>query len=103
MYAKQWMKGKSKLPRGKTWTDLYNHVHQQMVEHLQGPGEDDVDGKEVVVIDKSAQIQNGLFPGWMVFVLFGPYGPEPRSEIELLLEVEAAVTKGNRSSCCPQA
>ncbi len=71
MYAKQWMKGKSKLPRGKTWTDLYNHVHQQMVEHLQGPGEDDIDGKEVVAIDKSAQIQNGLFPGWMVFVCLG--------------------------------
>ena len=105
VYAKQWMKGKSKLPRGKTWTDLYNHVHQQMVEHLQGPGEDDIDGKEVVAIDESAQIQNGLFPGWMVFVLFGPYGPEPRSEIELLLEVEAPVTRNvvaqNASTTAP--
>ncbi len=32
------------------------------------------------------QNQSGLFPGWMVFVLFGPYGPEPRCHIEWIQE-----------------
>lgn len=93
-YAKQWMKDKSKLPKGKKWNDLYDHVHQQMEKHLKGQGGDSEIGesnKEVVTIDEGSQIQNGLFPGWMVFVLFGPYGPKPRLQIDLLLEDHSAL------------
>jgi len=32
------------------------------------------------------QVKNGLFPDWMVFVLFSPYGPLPRYEIPWIQE-----------------
>lgn len=87
-YAKVWMKGKNELPSGQSWDDLYEHVYSQMEQSIKRRVEEKADneaGEDATSIN-SCPIQSGLFPGWMVFVLFGPYGPEPRYHIEWIQE-----------------
>jgi hypothetical protein len=91
-FAKIWMNGKDELPSGQTWDDLYEHVYSSMERSIKkGEELDDTGATGATDVNSSSnaccqQMQNGLFAGWMVFVMFGPYGPEPRCEVEWIQE-----------------
>jgi hypothetical protein len=92
-FARIWMNGKkNELPSGQTWDDFYEHVYTCMERSIKKGGEEPDDNEAPGATDTTSspnpcqQIQSGLFAGWMVFVLFGPYGPEPRREIEWIQE-----------------
>ncbi len=85
-FAKIWMKGtKNDLPSGQIWDDFYEHVYSCMERSIK-KGEELDDNDATSPPNASQQIQSGLFAGWMVFVLLGPYGPEPRHEVEWIQE-----------------
>jgi hypothetical protein len=100
-YAKIWMNngGKNELPSGQSWDDMYEHVFSEMDQHLKRITIDadagDLSNQQIKArgggagestTTSSSTTSSGLFPGWMVFVLYGPYGPEPRFEINWIQE-----------------
>jgi hypothetical protein len=101
-YAKIWMNsgGKNELPSGQTWDDMYEHVFSSMDQYMKGMtivADDAGDDNQLEQARRggggagestttSSSTSGGLFPGWMVFVLYGPYGPEPRFEINWIQE-----------------
>jgi hypothetical protein len=88
-YAKIWVNRQDVSPSGLNWDDMYEHVFNEMQKYFLTTRKEEVEHAETDDQDDdncSGQLQSGLFPGWMVFVLFGPFGPEPRLEIEWLQE-----------------
>ena len=86
-FAKIWMNGKkNELPSGQTWDDFYEHVYSCMERSIKKGEELDDNDDTSARPNASQQLQSGLFAGWMVFVMFGPYGPEPRHEVEWIQE-----------------
>jgi hypothetical protein len=100
-YAKIWMNGQDASPSGLNWEDMYEHVYSEMEKYFtmlarkggEGDHEDQDDEDNC-----TSQSQGGLFAGWMVFVLFGPFGPEPRPEIPWLQESPNSANGQGRKS-----
>jgi hypothetical protein len=107
-FAKAWMNGKDELPSGQSWDDMYEHVFTMMELHLKGKtlGIDDEGqtggaGGEIrqhsfASSSSRKHPSNPLFPGWMVFVLYGPFGPEPRMHVDWLQESPDERSAGGR-------
>ena len=80
---------KNELPSGQTWDDLYEHVYSCMEQSILKKEEESTidrtakdDTSSTATNERLQQIQSGLFAGSVAFLLFGPYGPEPRREVE---------------------
>jgi hypothetical protein len=83
------MNGKDVLPSGQTWDDMYKHVFKEMEKYFamkKNSGEQEEIEDHDDDDSCGGQLSSNLFPGWMVFVLFGPYGPEPRYPSDWLKE-----------------
>jgi hypothetical protein len=91
-FAKAWMNGKDELSSGQSWDDMYEHIFGMMEQHLKGKTigiDEQQEGKAGAGGESTSSnntTANPLFPGWMVFVLYGPYGPNPRMCVEWLQE-----------------
>jgi hypothetical protein len=100
-YAKIWMNGQDASPSGLNWEDMYQHVYTEMEKYftmLARKEEGDHATEDQDDDNCTGQLQSGLFPSWMVFVLFGPCGPEPRPEIAWLQESPNSANGQGRKS-----
>ena len=106
-FAKAWMNGKDELPSGQSWDDMYEHVYTMMELHLKGKtlaiddegqtGEAGGESGSIALPQQQPQASsNPLFPGWMVFVLYGPFGPDPRMHVDWLQESPDERSAGGR-------
>ena len=77
---------KNDLPSEQTWDDFFiEHVYSCMEGSIKN-GEEFNENGAIFSPNASQQLQTGVFAWWMVFVLFGPYGPEPLHEVEWIQE-----------------
>jgi hypothetical protein len=95
------MQRQGATPSGLNWDDMYQHVFNEMEKQLSRKveGEDETEDQDDEDNGTGQQLQSALFPGWMVFVLFVPFGPEPHHEIKWLQESpDSANGKGRKDA-----
>jgi hypothetical protein len=91
-HAKIWFNRQETSPSGHNWDDMYHYVYNEMKKYFVSMANKGKDEEAHEIEDQdddddcTGQLQNGLFPGWMAFVLFAPIGPEPHPEIKWLQE-----------------